>query len=107
VKKYTRFSEFKDAPAILESYGMHTNFDKACAIACINDPVIKERLFKEATPPELNSWQVNSSIVARPDLSESLRVEYKNNKTSLVTRLSGIRKIISAKIPHWRLLPNS
>lgn len=106
VKKYTRYSEFKDAPAILESYGMHTNFDKACAIAAIHDPVIKEKLFKEATS-ELSSWQINGAIAARPDLSESLRVEYKNNKISLVTRLSGIRKIISAKIPHWRLLPNS
>ena len=105
VKKYTKFSEFKDAPAILESYGMHTNFDKACAIACVNDPVIKERLFKEVTP-ELNYRQINSAITANPDLSDSFRVEHKNNKTSLVTKLNGLKKIISAKIPHWRLHPN-
>ena len=105
VKKYAKFSEFKDAPAILESYGMHTNFDKACAIACVNDPVIKERLFKEVTP-ELNYRQINSAITANPDLSDSFRVEHKNNKTSLVTKLNGLKKIISAKIPHWRLHPN-
>ena len=105
VKKYTKFSEFKDAPAILESYGMHSNFDKACAIACVNDPAIKERLLKEATT-ELNYRQINSAITAKPDLSESFRVEHNNNKTSLVTKLNGLKKIISAKIPHWRLHPN-
>ena len=105
VKKYTKFSEFKDAPAILESFGMHTNFDKACAIACVNDPVIKERLFKEVTP-ELNYRQINSAITVKPDLSDNFRVEHKNNKTSLVTKLNGLKKIISAKIPHWRLHPN-
>lgn len=105
VKKYTKFSEFKDVPAILESFGMHTNFDKACAIACVIDPAIKERLLKEATP-ELNYRQVNGAIIGKPDLSDSFRVEHKNNKTSLVTKLNGLKKIISAKIPHWRLHPN-
>lgn len=106
VKKYTRYSELKDAPAILVSYGMHSNFNKACSIADIQDPVIKERLFKEANPV-LNYSQNNNTIAYKPDLSESFRVEHKNNNTALVTRLKGIKKIISSKMPHWRLLPNT
>lgn len=106
VKKYTRYSELKDAPAILVSYGMHSDFDKACAIADIQDPVIKERLFNEANPV-LNYSLINNTIAYKPDLSESFRVEHKNNKTSLVTKLNGIKKIISSKMPHWRLLPNT
>lgn len=107
VKKYTCYSEFKDTPAILVSYGMHINFEKACAIADIHDPVIKERLFKEANPVLSYSQNNNNTIAYKPDLSESFRVEHKNNKTSLVTKLNGIKKIITSKIPHWRLLPNS
>ena len=48
VKKFTAFPELKDVSPILESYGMHTDFNKACTIAGINDPKIKEQLLKEA-----------------------------------------------------------
>jgi hypothetical protein len=106
VKKYTRYPEFKGAPSILESYGMHTSFDKACSIAAVCDPAIKERLLKEASPA-LTYRQLKGAVAVKPDLSESFVVQHKNNKTSLVTKLSGIRKIISAKIPNWRLLPGS
>ncbi len=48
VKKFTAFPEFKDVSPILESYGMHTNFDKACSIAGLTDAVIKEQLLQQA-----------------------------------------------------------
>ncbi|MEJ7587639.1 MAG: hypothetical protein WKI04_08765 [Ferruginibacter sp.] len=48
VKKYLIFPEFKDVAPVLESYGMHTDFNKACNIALVNDPKIREQLFHEA-----------------------------------------------------------
>ncbi|MEO7768255.1 MAG: hypothetical protein ABIS01_12545 [Ferruginibacter sp.] len=48
VKKFLAFPEFKDVAPVLESYGMHTDFNKACGIAMINDPGIKAQLLNEA-----------------------------------------------------------
>jgi len=48
VKKFTAFPEFKDVSPVLESYGMHTDFDKACSIAGLTDPAIKEQLLQQA-----------------------------------------------------------
>ena len=44
VKKYKSFPEYKDVEPILENYGMHPDFEKACQIAMIEDKVIKEQL---------------------------------------------------------------
>jgi len=49
VKKFLVLPEFKEIEPILESYGMHTNFDKACEIAQITDHSVKEMLLKEIT----------------------------------------------------------
>jgi hypothetical protein len=106
VKKYTRFPELKNVPAILENYGMHTNFDKACTIAAIFDPALRQQLFKEAAPGLIYGQNI-TAISAKPLLSKSLRLEHVNSKTVLATRLTGIKRIITAKIPHWRLLPHS
>ncbi len=102
VKKYSCFPELKDVPAILQSYGMHTNFSTACKIAEIDDAAIQQRLLNEANPSSVYGY--NKS---KPALSTSLRVELINNKPSIVTKLSGIKKIISARIPHWRILSHS
>jgi hypothetical protein len=48
IKKFNTFPDLKNVAPIMESYGMHTDFDKACSIAGIHDPVIKEQLLKEA-----------------------------------------------------------
>ena len=37
VKSFRTFPEYKNVPPILEAYGMHTRFDKACEIAQIYD----------------------------------------------------------------------
>jgi len=44
VKRYLSFPEYKDVEDILEGYGMHTDFDKACNIAGINNPAIRKQL---------------------------------------------------------------
>lgn len=47
VKKYKAFPEYKDVPPILENYGMHINFEKACQIAMVDDKAIKEQLLND------------------------------------------------------------
>ncbi len=105
VKKFTRFNELKNAPAVLESYGMHTNFNKACSIASIYDPAIKEQLLKQVMHVTL-TVRVKDTV-AVPELSKTLRVERVDNRTVLATKLTGIKKIITSKLPSWRLSTNS
>jgi hypothetical protein len=54
IKRFSSFPEYKDAPKVLESYGMHTDFDKACSIAGLQDATIKAELLKqiEANTPK-------------------------------------------------------
>lgn len=106
VKKYSRYTELQNTPAILESYGMHVDFNSACDIAAIHDVELKQQLFKEAAPGLVYGQRLSATI-ARPLLSKKLRIERVDNKISLVTKFSGIKKIITAKIPNWRLLPHS
>ena len=47
VKKFIVFPEFTNVPPVLDGYGMHTDFDKACAIANLHDGIIKKQLLEE------------------------------------------------------------
>jgi hypothetical protein len=47
VKWHIKFSELKNVPPLLKGYGMHTDFNKACRIACIDNDRIKEQLLQE------------------------------------------------------------
>jgi hypothetical protein len=47
VKKFIAYPELKDVPPFLESSGMHTDFNKACSIAGLNDARIKQQLLEE------------------------------------------------------------
>ena len=47
VKKYKVFPEYKDVQPILENYGMHTDFDKACQIAMVDDKTVKAQLLND------------------------------------------------------------
>ena len=47
VKKFVVFPEFKSIPPVLEGYGMHTDFEKACSLASVNDNDIKKQLLNE------------------------------------------------------------
>jgi hypothetical protein len=64
VKKFSAFPEFKDVSPVLDAYGMHTNFDKACSIAGLTDAKLKEELFLQV---EENSQR--AKIVALGSLS--------------------------------------
>ena len=48
IKKFTGFPEFKDVSPVLDAYGMHTDFNKACSIAGLTDAKIKEQLLLQA-----------------------------------------------------------
>ena len=47
VKKFIIFPETASIPPILETYGMHTDFNKACAIAKIDNAKIREQVLAE------------------------------------------------------------
>jgi len=47
VKQFLVFSEIPNVEPILEKYGMHTDFDKACNIAALHDEVIKKKLLQD------------------------------------------------------------
>lgn len=48
IKHFLTFPEFKGVEPVLENFGMHTDFDKACHIAGISDIVIKEQLLNQS-----------------------------------------------------------
>jgi len=48
VKKYSAFPELKNVSPVLETYGMHTDFNKACSIAGITDSAVKQQLLQQA-----------------------------------------------------------
>ena len=47
VKSFLTFPEFENVPPVLESYGMHTNFEQACNIAQVYDKEIQQQLLTE------------------------------------------------------------
>ncbi len=47
VKKYLSFPEYKEVADILEGYGMHTDFNKACDIAAVNNFDVRKKLLLE------------------------------------------------------------
>ena len=47
VKKFSAFPELKGVPDILETYGMHSDFNRACRIAGLKDPAIMQKLVKD------------------------------------------------------------
>ena len=47
VKKFLKFPEFNNVPDVLVGYGMHLQFEKACSIATIHDPMIMQKLLNE------------------------------------------------------------
>ena len=51
VKKFLKFPEFNNVPYVLVGYGMHTDFDKACDIAMIQDQKIKLQLLNNMVCP--------------------------------------------------------
>lgn len=44
VKQFLIFNELQGVAPVLEKYGMHTNFEKACNIAGVKEESIKKQL---------------------------------------------------------------
>lgn len=51
VKKFLSFPEYQHVPDVMEGFGMHTNFSKACQIAGITDPQVMNNIFKDMSEP--------------------------------------------------------
>jgi hypothetical protein len=47
VKRYLRFPEYNNVADILEGYGMHIDFNKACSIAGIKDAAIRKQILDD------------------------------------------------------------
>lgn len=47
VKTFIVFPELKGVPPVLESYGMHTDFNNACKIAAVDGEAVKKQLLME------------------------------------------------------------
>ena len=62
VKKYQTFPEYKNVSSILENYGMHTDFKKACQIAMISSKTIQQQLLDKM---ENNSAQIKVIKLSR------------------------------------------
>ena len=69
VKRYLHFPEYSGVADILEGYGMHTDFEKACSIAGIENQKIRKQIFEDmqAAAPQakvidLNPVDVNVQI---------------------------------------------
>lgn len=63
VKKYIMFPEYKGVPGILESYGMHTDFNRACEIASINGNEIRQNLFANLQKDENSAKIIHMNIM--------------------------------------------
>lgn len=65
VKKYLSFPEYDNVEDILEGYGMHIDFDKACSIAGIDHPKIRQQLFEQAqaASPQAKVIDINSDDI--------------------------------------------
>ena len=50
IKKFMVFPEVKDSCQVLDGYGMHTDFHKACKFAGITEKSIKEHLWFQVEP---------------------------------------------------------
>ncbi len=44
IKQYLVFPEYNNVPPLLQQYGMHTDFNKACNISMIQDTAIQKKL---------------------------------------------------------------
>jgi len=64
VKKFIVLPEYSNVPPMLEAFGMHTDFDKACAIAQLTDAAIKKQLLEEV---EVESGLKQAKVI---DLTE-------------------------------------
>jgi len=73
VKQFLVFSEIPNVEPILEKYGMHTDFNKACSIAALHDGIIKKKL--------LQNIENEKSLVKVIEIND---INYKEIRTAVV-----------------------
>ena len=56
VKQYRTFPEYKNIDPVLENYGMHNDFKKACEIAMLKNSALQQKLLQDSG---LENPQVN------------------------------------------------
>lgn len=61
VKKYITFPELRDIPSVLDSYGMHTDFNRACEIAGVKDNEVKKHLLADIQDNESSAKVIHMS----------------------------------------------
>ena len=98
VKKYTSFPEFENTPAVLESFGMHIDFKKACIIAEVYDSLIIEQLYNDA----LSTFHEERDMTT----VESIHLDKVNEKLNFVQRFQAVKKNFTSRITHWHLMPH-
>jgi hypothetical protein len=64
IKKYLRLIGIGDVSDVMEGYGMHTDFKKACLIAGIKELEIQQKIFDsmEVNKAEAKVINLNSSL---------------------------------------------
>ena len=55
VKSCRVFPELPQVPPIQEGFGMHADFEKACRIAGIQDPLMMQQLLRETREEEVQA----------------------------------------------------
>lgn len=88
VKEYTSFPEYENAPKVLNHYGMHSDFFRACDIAKIYDEAIISNLLNQLPIPPESAKVIPMQNEKAKSITHSL---LKNTHLALLKlRLAGI-----------------
>lgn len=73
VKTYRVYPEIKKLAPILDCYGMHENFDRACSIAKIGDLELRKQLYNQ-----LHNGADESKIVGMNKINSPIKMIFLN-----------------------------
>lgn len=73
VKKFQVYPDLMDLPPVLDGYGMHTNFDKACKIAGIDEIPVKKRLLQELTGNHMSGKVIEMATLEKTSKKKRLK----------------------------------
>lgn len=74
IKKFQVYPELFNIPPMLEGYGMHTNFDKACSLAGIYEQQIKNRLLQDVADTDMGGKVIE--MAAGEKTSQKKRLKF-------------------------------
>ncbi len=86
VKSFQTFPEYTTVPPILETYGMHTNFEQACSIAQIFDKEIQQQLINELA----NNTASSKVLPLYPSVAEIYNLRRKQIAFPSLLKLFGL-----------------